>query len=251
MKIVTIIATVVIAALISVITVMVRRYRAKKRSQAHQELLEELGQLSWENPKDALKRLEDLKGHVDETERHKHARHYLTVCCMDLIGNQLLRLEDALRAKEYFADEIREIARLSRLFACKHGDISPFSEEEMLQSYLKTQVKLLEHWLEHFPEIAPAEISPGKILSALTDCAEPNYTRDNLEKWRAWIRVVYLRQAKREVRLIRRRHYFLADENNAAVDHVFTLLTNAKARPEDIDTTTDAINSLRQIARQG
>ncbi len=245
--------TVIVAfiACVFIIAVMAKKHRAKKRKQAHQEIIAELGERNWNDPKDALQKLQDLKGHVNEDERRQLARHYLTVWCADLMSSSSRSLPEALAARENFLTEIKEVKRICRLFKLKHVDISPFSEEQMLTAYLNCRVDILEQALERYPDKAWINTSPGDILASLIDYSDPAYVRQNIERWRSWIRSAYLRQAQREVSRLRKRKHWSSDEASTAVDKVLTLLENAKANPEEIETTSAELEQLRQHAQYG
>lgn len=237
-----VICVAIMAALAKVVTV----YLEKRRKKAHQAVLQELGEFSWSGAKDALAKLVEIYDHADHKQVRQVARHYLTVWVGDLTGTKVSNLKAALEAKTRFGMEMKEIRKLTKFFGLTHHEISPFSESEMLASHLRCQVEVLEQALEHYPEKAWLVFSPGDILSGLLTCADTSYANNNIERWRGWIRTAYLRQAKRELRRLRRGQYFSPEETNASVDKILTLLGNAKAEPEEIETTTAELTALRK-----
>ncbi|MCX6779754.1 MAG: hypothetical protein NT034_01065 [Candidatus Magasanikbacteria bacterium] len=243
-----IILTIVIVLAFALMTI---RHIVQRRKKTLEEILKELGELSWKCPKDALLKLEEIQPHSDRHEVRRVARHYLTVWCADLMSGNLPSLRDAFVAKEKFKNEMLEIKKTCKVFGLNHSEISPFNEGEILIAYLQSHVEVLEKALEHYPEAGWLNSSPGNIFSALMDYADHAYTQHHLEKWRGWIRSAYLRQAHRLLRRLHSRKYWSPEDAGVAVDKILTLLENAKANPEEIATTATELNELRQNARYG
>lgn len=237
---------VILVAVIASVFKTVAMYLEKRRQRARQAVLQELGELSWSGAKDALAKLVEIHDHADRKQVRKVARHYLTVWVGDLTSTKAANLKAALEAKERFCQEIQEIRKLRKFFGLLHSDISPFSESEMLTAHLRCQVEVLEQALEHYPEKAWLVFTPGDILAGLLTYADIAYTNRNIEKWRSWIKAAYLRQAKRELRRLRDKRYFSPKEANASVEKILTLLGNAKAEPEEIETTHAELTALRK-----
>lgn len=230
---------------------LAKTYIKNKRTEAHTKILGELGELSWSCPKEALQKLLTIQPHSDLHEVHNIARHYLTVWCADLMTWDPRSLSDALKAKEKFKEEIGEIKKVCKAFDIKVHEISPFDEEKIRDAFLKRHIRLLEQTLEHFPEAGWVKISPGNIFTALVEYADQGYTNNHIEKWRAWIRSAYLRQARRLLRRLRNLRYGSPDEAAQAVDKILILLENAKAEPEEIGTTAADLENLRQHSQYG
>ncbi len=239
---------IIVAILIIVAVAM--KYSESKQKKAHQQLLADLGEFSWSGAKDALAKLIEIRNHVDSNQVRDVARHYLTVWCGDLMSHKATSVKEALSAKARFEKEIAEIKKISKMFGLSHIEICPFSTEEMSVAHLKCHVSVLEQSLEHYPEKAWMEITPGQIFEALITYADITYTNRQIEKWRSWIRSAYLKQARREIRRIKRGEYSRSTrETNLAVDKILDLLSKAKAQPEEIEITLSEIEDLRKTAK--
>ncbi|MBI5221738.1 MAG: hypothetical protein HY979_02965 [Candidatus Magasanikbacteria bacterium] len=144
---------------------------------------------------------------------------------------------------------MKEIKKLSKEFGLQYTEVSPFSEDEILRLFLLRQVEFLDQALEHYPERAWVDITPGQIFGMLIDYAESDHTVRHTEKWSGWVQSAYLRQARRELRRLRRGQYWSTKETQAAVDKVLDLLSKAKAEPEEIETTCSELENLRKTAK--
>lgn len=238
-------AVVIFIAILALVRA-VATYLERKEKRAHQAVLEELGEFSWSGARDALAKLVEIYNHADHKQVRQVARHYLTVWVGDLTSAKATNLKAALEAKTRFDVEMKEIRKLRKFFGLLHSDISPFSESKMLAAHLRCQVEVLEQALEHYPEKAWLMFSPGDILAGLLTYADIAHTNRNIERWRGWIRTAYLRQAKRELRHLRGKRHFSPEEANTSVNKILTLLSNAKAKPEEIETTAAELATLRK-----